>query len=80
MPPQDLKDIPEVVNVLRFQLTLDHHVVYIDFNILAQLWLKHFSHHPLIGRPCIFQSKRHHLVMVVSNRSYKSDFLLIFQG
>ena len=39
MPPQDLKDIPEVVNVLRFQLTLDHHVIYIDFNILAQLWL-----------------------------------------
>ena len=35
MPPQDLKDIPEVVNMLRFQLTLDHHVVYIYFNILS---------------------------------------------
>ena len=35
MPPQDLKDIPELVNVLGFQLTVDHHVVYIDFNILA---------------------------------------------
>ena len=34
MPPQDLKDIPEVVNVLRFQLTLDHYVVYINLNIL----------------------------------------------
>ena len=80
MPPQDLKDIPELVNVLGFQLTVDHHVVYIDFNILAQLWLKHPSHYSLIGRTCIFQSKMHHLVMVVSNRSDKSFFLLIFQG
>ena len=30
MPPQDLEDIPKVVNVLRFQLTLDYHVVYIN--------------------------------------------------
>ena len=80
MPPQDLKNIPEVVNVLKFQLTLDHHIVYINFNILAQLCLKHPSHHPLISKPCIFQSKMHHLVMVVSNRSDKSCFLLIFQG
>ena len=71
MPPQDLKDIPKVVNVLKFQHTLDHHVVYIYFNILSQLWLKHPSHHPLLGRPYIFQSKRHHLVIVVSNRSDK---------
>ena len=80
MPPQDLTDIPKVVNVLGFQLTLDHHVIYIDFNILAQLWLKHFSHHPIISRPYIFQSKRHHFVMVVSNRSDKIRFFLIFQG
>ena len=33
MPPQDLKDIPEVVNFLRFQLNLDYHVVYINLNI-----------------------------------------------
>ena len=80
MPPQDLKDIPEVVNMLRFQLTLDQYVIYIYFNILAQLWFKHPSHHPLIDRSCIFQSKRHYLVMVVSNRSDKTCFLLIFQG
>ena len=30
MPPQDLKDVPEVINVLRFQLALDHHVVYVS--------------------------------------------------
>ena len=34
MPPQDLKDIPEVVNFLRFQLNLDYHVVYINLNVL----------------------------------------------
>ena len=33
MSPQDLKDIPEVINVLRFQLDLNHHVVYINLNI-----------------------------------------------
>ena len=70
MPSQDLKNISEVINVLRFQLTLDHHVVYIYFNILAQLWFKHPSHHPLISRPCIFKYKR-------SDESY---FFLIFQG
>ena len=54
MFPQDFKDIVEVVNMLRFQLTLDYHVVYIYFNMLAQLWLKHPNHHLLIGRPCVF--------------------------
>ena len=33
MPPQDLKDIPEVVDEFRFQLTLNHHVVYINLNV-----------------------------------------------
>ena len=31
--PQYLENNPEVFNVLKLQLALDHHVVYIKFNI-----------------------------------------------
>ena len=63
--------------MFRHHLDLHHYVIYIDLNILAQLWFKHFSHHPLIGESRIFQAKWHHLVMVVSNGSDKSCLLLI---
>ena len=51
--------------------------ICIDFNALNQLRLEHSDHHPLISRPCVFQTKRHHLVIVVSNRSDKSCLFLI---
>ena len=45
---------------------LHHHVIYIDFNILAQLRFKYLSYHPLIGGFCIFQAEGHYLIVVVS--------------
>ena len=63
--------------MLGHHLTLYHHVIYIDFNALTQLRLKHSSHHSLVGGPRIFQIKRHHLVMVVSNGSDKSYLFLV---
>ena len=35
---------------------------------------------PLIGRPYILQSKRHHFVVVISSRSNKNCLLLIIQS
>ena len=64
--------------MLGYYLTFHHHVVYIDLNTLVQLWFKHPSHHPLIGRPCIFQIKGHHFV--VTSGSDESRFFLINQG
>ena len=66
--------------MLEHQLALHHHVVYIDFNTLTQLWFKHSRHHPLIGRPCVFQPKGHHFVVVVFNGSDKSCLFLIVRG
>ena len=57
--PQYFKNIPEVFYMFGHHFTLYHHIIYIDFNILAQLWLKHPSHHSLIGRPCILKTKRY---------------------
>ena len=59
------------------QFALYHHVIYIDFNILTHLRLKHSGHHSLVGGPYVFQTKRHHLVVVVSNGSDKSCLFLV---
>ena len=40
--------------MIGYLLTLHYHVIYVDFNILAQLRFKYLSHYPLIGGPCIF--------------------------
>ena len=77
---QYFKNILEVSHMFGHHLTLYHHIIYINLNILAQLWLKHLSHHSLIGRPCILQTKRYHLVVVISSRSDKNCLLLITQG
>ena len=66
--------------MLGHHLTLPPYIIYINLNVLAQLWLKHPSHHPLIGRPCILQSKKHHLVVVISNGSEKNCLFLIIQS
>ena len=60
--------------MLGHYLALYNHIINIDFNALAQLWLEHSSHHPLISRPCIFQTKGHHFVVIISSRSNKSFF------
>ena len=66
--------------MLGHHFTLYYYVVYVDFNTLAQLWLKHSSHHPLVGRPCILQTARHHFIVVVSNRSHECRILLDHPG
>ena len=66
--------------MLGHHLPLYHHIVYVDLNILAQLWFKHFGHHPLIGRTRILQTKRHYLVVVISYRGDKSCLFLIIQS
>ena len=33
--PQDLKDILEIVNMLGFQLTLNHRIIYINLNVFS---------------------------------------------
>ena len=66
--------------MLRHHLTLHHHIIYIDLDTLAQLRFKHSSHHSSIGRPCIFQTKGHHFVMVISCRGDKSYLFLIIQS
>ena len=65
--------------MLRHYFALYNHIIDIDFNVSAQLWFEHFSHHPLISRPCIFQIKRYHFVVIVSNESDKSCLFLIVQ-
>ena len=63
--------------MIRYFLALYYHIIYIDFNILPQLRLKHLSHHLLISGSYIIQAKEHHLVVVISSGSDKSCFLLI---
>ena len=33
--PQYPKDIPEVINMLRFYLTLYHHIIYVNLNVFS---------------------------------------------
>ena len=77
---QDLKDIPEVINVLGFYLTFYHHIVYVNLDVVSQLRLEHPGHHPLVGNLYVFQTKGHHFVMVIFNRNDKSCHLLIIQS
>ena len=71
MLPQDSEDVCEVAHMLGYYFALYNHIINIDFNAPIQLWFEHFGHHPLISKPCIFQPKGQHLVMIVSSRSDK---------
>ena len=66
--------------MIGFYLALNYHIIDVNLNVFPQLWLKHPSHHPLIGSPSILQPKRHHLIVIISNRSDKSYFLLIIHS
>ena len=68
-----------VSHMLGHYLALYNHIINIDFNAPAQLWFEYFSHHPLISRPYIFQTKGHHFVVIVSSGSNKSCLFLIVQ-
>ena len=80
MSPQNFEDVCKVSYMLGYYLTLHHHVIYIHLNILTYLCFKHLCHHPLIRRFSVFQTERHHLVMVIPNRGDKRRFLLIVKG
>ena len=80
MSPQNFKDVCKVPYMLRYYLTLHHHVIYIHLNILTHLCFEHLSHHHLIRRSSVFQTERHHFVMVIPNRGDKRRFLLIVKG
>ena len=65
--------------MLRNHFTFHHHIIYVDFDVLPQLRLKHSCHHSLICGSCIFQTEWHYFVMVVPDRGNKSSLLLIVQ-
>ena len=78
--PQNFKDVPEVSNMFGYHLTLYYHVIYVGFSAFPQLRLKHSGYHSLVGGPCVFQVKRHHFVIVVSNGSDKICLFLIIRS
>ena len=65
--------------MLRNHLTFHHHIIYVDFDVLPQLWLKHSCHHSLICGSYIFQTEWHYFVMVVPDKGNNSSLLLIVQ-
>ena len=79
MLPRNFKDTCEVSHMLGQYFAFYNYIINIDFNAPTQLWFEHLSHHPLINRPCVFQTKGHHFVVIISSRSNKSYFFLIIQ-
>ena len=75
--PQYSKNIPKVVYVLGFHLTLYYHIIYVDLNIFAQLRLEYPGHHSLISRPCILQPKGHHFIMIIPRGRNERSLILI---
>ena len=80
MSSQNFKDVTEVSHMLEHQFALYNHVVYVDFNVLTHLRLKHSGHHSLVGGTCVLQIKGHHLIVVVSNGCNESCLFLVFYG
>ena len=66
--------------MLRNHLTFHYHIIYVNLDVFPQLQLEHPCHHSLICGSCIFQTERHHFVMVVPDRGNKSSPLLIVQS
>ena len=66
--------------MLRLYFTLYHHIIYIHLNISTQLRLEHLGHHPWVGRPYIFQPKRHYFVVIIPSRCKKSSLFVIVQN
>ena len=74
---QYFKDILEITYMLGLCFTLYHYIIDVHLNILAQLRLKHSGHHSLVGRPYVFQSKGHYLVVVFPGGCKESGLFLI---
>ena len=78
--PQYPEDTREVFHVFGHHFTFHNHIIDINFNTPTQLRFKHFRHHALVGRSSVFQTERHHLVMVVPNWGHESSLFLIVGG
>ena len=63
--------------MLGLHLTFYHHIIYVDLNVLAQLWFEHPGHYSLINRPHILQPKRHHFLMIIPYGCDERSLLLI---
>ena len=62
--PEDIEHLGQVRDMVRGNLGLNEHVIYIDLHRFADLFLKHHIDQPLVGRSHILKSKRHHLIAV----------------
>ena len=57
-----VKSFLQIVQVLSLVQTLYQHVIYIEFYIPSNLWMKHMVNQPLVCCPCVFQTEGHHFV------------------
>ena len=57
--------------------TFDEHVVYVDLHYPPYHVPEHFGDHSLVGCPCIFQTKWHHLVAICPSWCDKICLVLI---
>ena len=58
-------------------LTLHQHVIYVDFYILPNLWMKHVVNQPLICCPYVLQIEGHHLITEQALTGDKGCLLLV---
>ena len=63
--------------MLPFIQALYQHIIFINFHISPNLWMKHMVHQPLISYPRVLQPKGHHLVTKQALTGDKGCLLLI---
>jgi len=61
-----------------FLLGFNDHIVHVDLDILADLFLKAGLHAPLIDGASVLQPEGHGVVAVNPERRDKAHFLLVF--
>jgi hypothetical protein len=57
--------------------TFNQQVIYVHFNVSANLISKHPVHQSLISGSCILQTEGHHLIAVKSSVCDESRFFLV---
>ena len=55
----------------------DEHIIDIDLHGFTYQWLEYLGHDPLISYPCVFQVKRHYIVVVQSVWRNEGCFLYV---
>ena len=63
--------------MLSIVLNFHQHVIYVDFYIPPNLWMKYVVNQPLICCPCILQTKGHHLITEQAWTGDKGCLLLV---